>query len=111
MVTAPESKRVRSRSREKGTATRRSELLQKERIMPNTDVPSKLKAMLQESKQQSAAAGAVENRRKKVPGRWDDIMSRIAEGQRQEIRIRKENRAAGADGGADHGRVRRTVSR
>ncbi len=64
----PEAKRrsttSRSHSREKaappvaataagtpGTATMRAEMLRKERVMPKTDVPSKLKAMLQENKQ------------------------------------------------------------
>ncbi len=79
------------------TASMRAELLQKERVMPRTDVPSKLKAMLQQDSQKSAAAAAENRRPMKAAGKWDGIMEKIAEGQRRdEIRARKDRRAKAA---------------
>jgi hypothetical protein len=66
------------RSQEKGLATKRAELLSENPIMPNMNVGSKLKAMLAET--------APSNPRKKAEkskGKWDNIMSQIAEGQKR----------------------------
>ncbi|XP_059080579.1 restin homolog isoform X3 [Tigriopus californicus] len=71
----------RNRSAEKGLATKRSELLTKERIMPKTNVPSKLKAMLETNKE--VAAENPRKKREKKAGRWDEIMKNIAESQKQ----------------------------
>lgn len=71
----------RNRSTEKGLATKRSEMLTKERIMPNTNVPSKLKAMLETNKE--VAAENFKKKKEKKAGRWDEIMKNIAESQKQ----------------------------
>ncbi len=73
-----------------GTATKRSELLQRERIVPNTNVPSKLKAMLM----QNTRNNNVVSRRKKVVGKWDGIMSQIAKNQKQQQQQQSANFSA-----------------
>ena len=84
----PESKRRnRSRSSEKGMATRRSELLQKERIMPNTNVPSKLKAILASEENNKNLKKPL---KQKKAGKWDEIMNKIAEGQKTAPVIAKD---------------------
>ena len=67
---------MRSRSQEKGTASKRAELLAENPIVPNTNVGSKLKEILAET-----APMNTKKNRDKTKGRWDDIMSQIAEGQ------------------------------
>ncbi len=69
---------ARSRSKEKGMATKRAELLADVPIMPNTNVGSKLKAMLEAEKQPRR------EKTKRTPGKWDAIMNKIAENRKSE---------------------------
>lgn len=62
----------------KGLATKRSELLLKEPIVPKTkNVPSRYKAMMAEQKQISASNPR--SRVSKKPGRWDGVLSKISQ--------------------------------
>lgn len=65
----------------KGLATKRSELLQDKPIVPNTNVGSKLKEIL--SRPQPGSLDRQDAKKPKPPGRWDAIMSSIAEGQKR----------------------------
>ena len=68
---------IRARSQEKGTASKRAELLAENPIVPNTNVGSKLKEILAEK----APPNAKKNR-EKSKNKWEDIMTQIAEGQK-----------------------------
>ncbi|XP_040567529.1 uncharacterized protein [Lepeophtheirus salmonis] len=70
---------VETRSRKKGLATKRSELLQDKPIIPNIHVGSKLKAMLEENK---FSTGGTKKRLTKKMGKWDAIMKNINENQK-----------------------------
>ena len=60
-------------------ASKRAELLAENPIIPNTNVGSKLKEMLAEK----LATTNPKKNREKPKGKWDDIMSQIAEGQKR----------------------------
>ena len=66
---------VRSRSQEKGMASKRAELLAETPIIPNTNVGSKLKEILAENETKNTRS----EKREKPKGKWDDIMNQIAE--------------------------------
>lgn len=68
---------ARARSQEKGTASKRAELLAETRIVPNTNVGSKLKEILAEKVPLNSKRA-----KDKPKGKWDDIMSQIAQGQK-----------------------------
>ena len=63
--------------RGQGLATKRAELLQQRPIKPNTNVGSKLKAMLSENEESAKRRTP----RVKKPSRWDAVMSKIEEGK------------------------------
>merc|ERR1711874_108769 len=61
--------KARARSQEKGTASKRAELLAESPILPNTKVGSKLKEILAEK------APVNSKKERKGKGKWDDIMT------------------------------------
>ena len=84
---------VRARSQEKGTASRRAELLAETPIVPNTNVGSKLKEILAEKVPLNS-----KKNRDKPKGKWDDIMTQIAQGQKsQQPKIREVKSKVFAD--------------
>ncbi|CAB4064998.1 unnamed protein product [Lepeophtheirus salmonis] len=101
---------VETRSRKKGLATKRSELLQDKPIIPNIHVGSKLKAMLEENK---FSTGGTKKRLTKKMGKWDAIMKNINENQKTtEKRTYKEvkSKVFGDLGGSSSPRAKTSKS-
>ena len=79
---------VRSRSQEKGMASKRAELLAETPIIPNTNVGSKLKEILAEN--ESKVRSSEKQQREKPKGKWDDIMTRIAESKSEKLQSKSK---------------------